>query len=184
MKKLITSIAITISLTGCAGMTGTTISDLTDVASEIVSPTGADPDYTAYLRYCNAQVKAKATAAASESSAIVSALGATKDNTARGALITIAAFQASKGVDLNCNVERKIGFIEGIGASGVLGFGMELYKENRTNIRFKKQLEADAKALETNLFYNNESRKDTNQLWRDLIGTPKERSDSAIILAP
>jgi len=180
MKRIFQSLiaaVLAVAVAGCAGIPGgEAITAGAAVVSDVL--TGPDTDYKNYLAHCRAEVKAKADAATARSTTLQTALTSGNEKTQYGATL-IMAFEAGQGgPKINCTAERKKGAVEMLlGESDVLELGVELYRENREEKRFQRQLDFDAKALKITTDAQRDARRDNNRFISDLTGTRPDEAN-------
>lgn len=171
------AIAAAAMLAGCGSTALTTgaLAGAAGIASGVLSPSEVDPDYNAYLEACKAELIGQQQADSIKEAAMVTALGETTDAQTRGSLIVLTALKTLQPQTFKCSMDRKKGFVENVGSNGVIGAAIEVYKINRDNINFRKQMEADSKRFELQLNDSAAARRDMNQFWGGLIGTYNDR---------
>lgn len=174
MKRLIITILAALSLAACSTIPGGT--EVAAVASSAVDAlTGPDTDYKNYLSHCRAEVKAQADAIKAENDALAAGLSSGSEKTQYGATLIMAFKAGQGGPKIGCTVARKKSISELLlGESDLLRIGVDLYRENRANQRFQKQLEADKELATARMKHEREMTRQNNDLLTTLTGDKLE----------
>jgi hypothetical protein len=184
-RTIITLLAATLTGCGSTALTTGAVAGATGIASGLLSPSEVDPDYSAYLEACKAEYAAQQQASSVTEAAMVTALGETTDAQTRGSLIILTALKTLRPQTFKCSIDRKKGFVENIGSNGLIGAAIEVYKINRDNKNFNKQLEANSRQFELQLQADTDARRDMNGFWSGLIGNYNDRKpDTATTPTP
>lgn len=170
MKRFLLILAAALSLTACSTIPGGT--EVAAVASSAVDAlTGPDTDYKNYLSHCRAEVKAQADAIKAENEALAAGLSSGSEKTQYGATLIMAFKAGQGGPRIGCTVARKKSMSELLlGESDLLRIGVDLYRENRAESRFKRQLEADQEMLKDRLAHERQMTRENNDLLTTLTG--------------
>lgn len=179
MKRLIITILAALSLTACGTIPGGT--EVAAVASSAVDAlTGPDTDYKNYLSHCRAEVKAQADAIKAENDALAAGLSSDSEKTQYGATLIMAFKAGQGGPKIGCTVARKKGISELLlGESDLLRIGVDLYRENRANQRFQKQLEADKELATARMEHERLLTQQNNDLLTTLTGDKLQLQESS-----
>lgn len=168
MKRLFSIFAALIAVAVLAGC-GTTKSLLAGTAAvaAVVAPSGGSADYAAYLAHCEKEVAAQRAAAEADSQALRAGLQSGNEKTQFGALILLAA-RGGTSPKIGCSVARKKELSELLlGDANFLELGVDLYRENRAEKRFRRQLDADKELAKARM--EHEQRMDAQRT--DLLTT-------------
>lgn len=179
MKRFLLIIAAALSLTACSTVPGG--AEVAAVASSAVDAlTGPDTDYKNYLSHCRAEVKAQADAIKAENDALAAGLSSSSEKTQYGATLIMAFKAGQGGPRIGCTVARKKSMSELLlGESDLLRIGVDLYRENRAESRFKRQLEADQEMLKDRLAHERQMTRQNNDLLTTLTGDKLQLQESS-----
>lgn len=179
MKRILIIFAAALSLTACSTIPGGT--EVAAVASSAVDAlTGPDTDYKNYLSHCRAEVKAQAEAIKAENDALAAGLSSDSEKTQYGATLIMAFKAGQGGPRIGCTVARKKSMSELLlGESDLLRLGFDIYRENRADKRFARQLDADREMLKERLAHERDMTRENNDLLTTLTGDKLQLQESS-----